>query len=142
MNAIRTAAAATALSLATVFALPAQAMPASNLTHLGAPTAAEKSAFLVGESLFPGRPSRLDRIDAQASSAAMESYFDFDAVITLGALVLGGVVIGGMGIAAAGRKAPAKVASAEDRDPSWRESVFQALQADLAEFTDGYRRAA
>src|SRR5436309_521337 len=131
MNAIRTATFAAALSLASAFAPLAQAMPAANVAELATQSATE-SAFLVGQSLFPGRPARLDRYDVETASAAAESYFDFDAVITLGALILGGAAVAGIGLVAARRKPQANVAVAQERDPSWHESVFLALQADLA----------
>ena len=65
-------------------------------------------------------------------------YFDFDALITLGASRWPAGRWVGLAVGAARRRAE------EDakREPQWRASVFRAVQAELAEFTAEYRRAA
>lgn len=136
MNAIRTFAFAAAVSLSA--AAPASAMKVANLGSATAPVAAP-AAFLFAEPLLPGGPTRLDRVDAETARSAVESYFDYDALITLGALALAGAGLTAFGASAGRRKAPEE---AEFADPAWREFVFRAIQADLAQFTDSLRRAA
>ena len=135
MNIIRTAALLAALALAPVAAPTAQALTVASLTELkSAPTPA---AFSLGAALVPGRPSRLDRIDADAA----RNYFDFDALVTFGALALAGGALAAFGAGRARAKAKSPAVAAEGNG-DWHESVFQALQADLTEFTRPYHRAA
>ncbi len=140
MNTFATAALFAAVSLSA--AHPAAATPAAPLTALVAQAPVEKAAFVFGEPLVPGRPSRLDRVDADAAEAAVESYFDFDALITFGALALGIGAVASMAFAGSRGKPSSPPDTPEEVEPEWRESVFQTLQADLWKFTDGYRRAA
>ena len=135
MNVIRTAALLASLTLVPVAAPTAQALTVASLTELkSAPTPA---AFSLGAALVPGRPSRLDRIDADAA----RNYFDFDALVTFGALALAGGALAAFGAGRARAKAKSPAVAAEGNG-DWHESVFQALQADLTEFTRPYRRAA
>lgn len=139
MNIIRSAALLAALALAPVAAPTAQALTVASLTELkSAPTPA---AFSLGAALVPGRPSRLDRIDADAAHAAARDYFDFDALVTFGALALAGGALAAFGAGRARAKAKSPAVAAEGNG-DWHESVFQALQADLTEFTRPYHRAA
>ena len=135
MNVIRTAALLASLTLVPVAAPTAQALTVASLTELkSAPTPA---AFSLGAALVPGRPSRLDRIDADAA----RNYFDFDALVTFGALALAGGALAAFGAGRARAKAKSPAVAAEGNG-DWHESVFQALQADLTEFTRPYHRAA
>jgi hypothetical protein len=142
MNPFAIAAVFAAVSLSTAASQPAAATPAAHLFPFGAQGPAEKAAFVYGMPLVPGGPSRLDRIDAESARVAVESYFDFDALITLGALALGGGAMAAIGVAAARRKPPKPPGEPDQAESGARESVFQALQADLWQFTQGYRRAA
>ena len=139
MNAIRAATLLAALALTPVAAATAQAFTIADLTELK--SAPAPAAFLLSEALVPGRPSRLDRIDGDSARAAAQTYFDFDALVTLGALALAGGALAAFG-ARRSRAKPTQAAIAPHDDADWRESVFQSLQADLAEFTRPYRRAA
>jgi hypothetical protein len=73
---------------------------------------------------------------ASSPSRAAQDYFDYDALITIGALALAGGGLAAMGAGAARRRAAA------EREPAWREAVFRAVQADLAQFAESFRRAA
>ncbi len=119
MNVIRSFALAAAVTLST--ALPAPA------------------AFLFSEPLLQSGAAPLSRIDAETARAAAEAYFSYDAVITLGALALAGGALAAFGGYATRRRAQEEV---ENGEPAWRESVFRAIQADLAQFTESFRRAA
>ena len=125
MTALRNAAFAVALALTA--AAPAAAMPVADLSAFGTQTFEERLA--TGESLRFTRD--------EAVETAMSSYFDFDALITFGVLALAGGAFAGFGAFAA-RKARA----AEMAEPAWRETVLRAVQADLAAFSDSFRRAA
>lgn len=138
MNAIRATALLAALALAPVATAPAHAFTVAGLTQLK--SAARPAAFVFSEALVSGRPSRGERVDAEAARAAAQSYFDFDALVTLGALALAGGALAAAG--AARSRARTAPAPAPEADSDWRETVFQALQADLTEFTRPYRRAA
>jgi hypothetical protein len=121
MNAIRLL--ALAASLTVPVALPAAAMtvPAFN-----APAATTASVLVVD-------PLASGRVDAVA---AAENYFEFDALVTLGALALAG---GGLAAHTARRRTQKEVALSE---PAWRQSVLAAVQADLSRFSETLRRAA
>lgn len=139
MNAVRAATLLAALALTAAAAATAQAFPVANLTALKSTPL--PTAFLLSEALVPGRLSRLDRIDGDAAQAAAQTYFDFDALVTFGALALAGGALAAFGARRSrARPTPAVIAPHDDTD--WRESVFQALQADLTQFTRPYRRAA
>ena len=142
MNRFATAALLAGLSLTAGAVQSSSAMPVAPVAPLVAQAPAEKAAFVFSESLIPGRPSRLDRLDSGAAREAVESYFDYDALITLGAVALAGGAMASIALAAARRKSPPPPDAPEAVEPDWRESVFQTLQADLWKYTDGYRRAA
>lgn len=130
MTYFRTAAVAAALTLGA--ALPAPAMTVADLAS-GKIYAASVGGL--GDELLAGAPTGFGARESQAAAA---TYFDYDALITLGALALAGG-----GLAAMAAAARRKAARAEDsEEPAWRESVFRALQADLAQFTANYRHAA
>jgi hypothetical protein len=134
MTTLRNAAFAAALLVSGAALHTAEAMPVANLAANGD---VAQAAFMLDDSLSPGRPARLERIDADAAQAAA-SYFDFDAVITLGALALAGAAMAAFASIAARRNAEDTAAA----EPAWREAAFRAVQADLAAFTATYRRAA
>ena len=138
MTNLRNAAFTAALFVSGAALQPAHAMPVASLPIWDAD--AVKADFMFGDGLAPGRPSRLDRIDVQAAQAAVESYFSFDAFITLGALALAGAAMAGFAAVAARRVAEETRMSAAE--PAWRDSVFRAVQADLIEFAESQRRAA
>jgi hypothetical protein len=133
MNAIRSFALAAALSLGA--ALPAPAMTVADLAGAEAPAFAPVN-FLFSRALAPGGSARAH---SDASAAAVEDYFNFDALITLGALALAGGGLAAFGAYAAQRR---KVEEEESAEPADHESVFLSMQADLAHFTDTLRRAA
>jgi hypothetical protein len=137
MITLRNAAFAIALLASGAAVQSATAMPAANLAGLANANVAA-SAFVLDEALAPGRPARLDRVDADAAETAAADYFGFDALISLGALALAGGVLAAFAAAAARREAKMNATG----EPAWRETVFRALQADLAAFTASYRRAA
>ena len=138
MTTLRNALFAAAVLVSGAALQPAHAMPVASLTAWDPDVAS--ADFMFGDGLAPGRPSRLDRIDVQAAQAAAESYFSFDAFITLGALALAGAAMAGFAAVAARRVA--EEARANAGEPGWRESVFRAVQADLIEFAESQRRAA
>jgi hypothetical protein len=113
----------------------AEAMPVA--PFVGAAEIA-RAAFVFDEALSPGQPVRLDRVDAEAAQAAAQTYFDFDAMITLGAFALAGGSLAAFAALAARRREE----KTEEGEPAWRESVFRAVQADLAAFAETQRRAA
>ena len=120
-----------AVSLAVVGAAPA--MTVADLGQAGG--LATSVGFSFSDEIAPGRPGRLDRFDAEAARA----YFDYDALITLGALALAGGAVAAFG--AARRKADDK-AGEDSAEPAWRAPLMAAVQADLLQFTANFRRAA
>jgi len=136
MNAIRSLAFAAVVSLSA--AAPASAMTVADFAGAKAPVAAP-AAFLFSEPALPGVPALVGRIDAETTLSAAQAYFDYDALVTLGALVLAAAGLAALGAYAARRRS---VEEAESAGRAWRESVFRAIQADLAEFTESFRRAA
>jgi hypothetical protein len=124
---------AAVLSGAVLFATTLGA-PAMTVADLGkASGLAAPASFMFSDQIAPGRPGGLD---AQAMGAAAQNYFDYDTLITLGALALAGGAMAALGASAARREAAATSESA------WRQTVMRAVQADLAEFTANFRRAA
>jgi len=102
--------------------------------------AIENADFVQGHESIAGLPARQALARAEGSKAAVARYFDFDVVMTLGALAIasGAFVAAGM---AGTRRRMAAAAGTSPRE-GWREEVMQALEADLFQFTDGLRRAA
>ncbi|MDE3174742.1 MAG: hypothetical protein KGM15_01360 [Pseudomonadota bacterium] len=132
MNAFRAAVLLASLALAPVAAAPAHALTAASLTELK-----PAADFSLGAAMIAGRPSRFDRFDAETARAARD-YFDFNALVTIGALALAG---GALAALRAGR-ARVNATPPGESEGDGHESVFQAMQADLAEFAPPYRRAA
>jgi len=125
MSVIRAAVLSAAVSFAAVAAAPA--MTVADLGQAGG--GAARAGFAFGDEIAPGR---LNRSGAEAAA----NYFDYDTLITLGALALAGGALAGFGVGAARRKATVGF------EPAWRQSVMRAVQADLAQFTATLRRAA
>ena len=119
MTALRNA----AFAVAMVLSGAASAMPVANLSSF-APQAVE-------ERFVSGQPVQF------AAEQASVNYFDYDAVITLGVLALAGAAFAGFGAFAARRARETQAA-----EPAWRQNVMRAVQADLAAFSQSYRRAA
>ncbi len=134
MSVIRAALVCAVFAAASVAPGAVSAMTVADLGHVGG--LAAPAAFALGEEVGPGRPIRLDRWDAEAAQAAAKDYFNFDTVITLGALALAGAALAALGARVARRDAAAA------RESGWRETVMRAVQADLAEFSAPFRRAA
>jgi hypothetical protein len=118
MNAIRIFALAAAISLS-------GAAPASAAFLFTAPT-------IGGEAV-------VSRVDAASARPAAEDYFNYDALVTLGALCVAGGAMSAFAVFAAKRR---RAEEAELTDGNWRDNVFAAIQADLAQFTESFRRAA
>lgn len=118
MSALRNAVFALALAFS---GAEAAAMPAAGLSTFAS----------FEDRLTSGEPLQL----AQQQQAAAD-YFDFDAIVTVGALLLAGGAFAGFGAFAARRARQAEAA-----EPVWRERVLRAVQADLAAF-ERQRRAA
>ena len=95
--------------------------------------------FVQGHEVVAGIPAR-QAARAELSKAMAQRYFDADMIVTIGALALasGAFVAAGL---AGGRRRAAEKTTATPRE-GWREEVMQALEADLAQFTNGLRRAA
>ena len=138
MTTLRNALFAAAVLVSGAALQPAHAMPVASLTTWDPEVAS--ADFVFGDGLAPGRPSRLDHFDVRAAQAAAESYFSFDAFITLGALALAGAAMAGF-VAVAARRV-AEETRANRAELGWRESVFRAVQADVIEFAESHRRAA
>jgi hypothetical protein len=133
---LRSAAFAAALLVSGAALQSAAAMPVANLAGGNAEVA--NAAFMLDYALSPDRPTRIERVDAEAAQAAVADYFDFDAIITLGALALAGAAMAAFTAMAVRRGAEEKAPV----EPAWRATVFRAVQADLAALTETYRRAA
>jgi hypothetical protein len=103
-----------------------------------APTPAVlKADFVQGHEAVAGFSAREHAARAEASRDAASRYFDFDVMITLGALAMASGAFVAVGIAGARRRA-----QAEPVAEAWRTQVMQALEADLMQFSGDMRRAA
>jgi len=96
--------------------------------------------FVQGHEVVSGIPARQAAARAELSKAMAQRYFDADMIVTIGALALASGAFVAAGIAGGRRRASEK-ATATPRE-GWREEVMLALEADLAQFTNGLRRAA
>lgn len=121
---------------------PASAM-VSNARALAAAPAANpmivKADFVQGHEAVAGVQA-VQAARVEASKQMAQRYYDVDVIVTLAALALaaGGFVAAGV---AGSRRRRAGLVAATPRE-GWREEVMQALEADLAQFTGGLRRAA
>jgi hypothetical protein len=96
--------------------------------------------FVQGHETIAGMPARQALVRAEMSKVEAVRYFDFDVIITLGALAIASGAFVAVGIAGSRRRA-ASAASFAPRE-GWREEVMQALEADLAHYTMELRQAA
>jgi hypothetical protein len=144
MNAIRTTAFFATLFVGFAVSQPGDAMPSAKLynanAHIGATTS--KVDFVPGREVPFGVSYRLDRMNAQTAEAAAQSYYDFDAIITLGTIALAGGGMAALGFSAARRGSARKDAEQAESGAGWRETVMRALEDDLTRYTRTIRRAA
>ncbi len=129
-----------AVILASVAMSPAVAFtPDSKLGY--APGPIVNADFVQGHEAVGGVPARLALSRGEASKEMAQRYFDVDVIVTLGALALASGAFVAAGIAGSRRRASQTPVFASLRD-GWQDDVMQALEADLAQFTGGLRRAA
>jgi hypothetical protein len=137
----------TALGAAAIFASLAVSSASANVSDsrtlgdLVSPRAPAivNADFVQGHEMIAGLPARQALVHAEASKAAASRYFDFDVIVTLGALAIASGAFVAAGIAGSRRRIAGNVGSSGE---GWREEVMQALEVDLAQFTSGLRRAA
>ena len=140
MKTFATAVLFTALSLSNLGSTASNAMTVADLNFANATAfaAAPRIDLALGDQILPGHAGRWDRRDGETTRAS-QAYYDFDVIISLGALALAGAAFAAIAFAAARRRQA-------DRDPAtdtdWRNSVVQALEQDLLHFARGPRRAA
>ena len=136
--------ASSALGVAVVFfslaVSPASAFVQSSsaLGHAVAPRIV-KSDFVQGHEAVAGVPARLAAARAESAKVMAQRYFDVDLFVTLGALALASGAFVAAGVAGGRRRA---MQAAPAPREGWREDVMRAVEADLAQFTQGLRRAA
>ena len=94
--------------------------------------------FVQGHEAISSIPAQQAFVRAEASRNSSERYFDFDVLVTAGALAIasGAFLAGAIG---RGRR-ESLVAQLPTAD--WRETVMRNLDADLTQFSEGLRRAA
>jgi len=144
MNTLAAATVFAALSVSSAFPTAALGIPAEKNLYLNSGAAVGTSSvdFIPQQENMFGRPLRLDRLDVEAAHSAAESYFDFDTIITLGTLAMAGGALAAVGFAAARRRSDERASERHEGSANWRETVLQALEADLAHYTSAFRRAA
>jgi hypothetical protein len=103
-----------------------------------APTFIVNADFVQGHEAVAGFPAREAMSRAVLSKQAAERYYDFDIIVTLGALALASGAFVAAGIAGSRRRNAYAGASNE----GWREHVMQAVEVELAQFTVSLKRAA
>jgi hypothetical protein len=135
MNA--TSALGSAVVLFSLAASSASAMTASPET-LAANPLIVKTDFVQGHEAVAAAPSGQALVRVEGMMA--QRYFDFDVIVTLGALALASGAFVAVGIAGARRRETEEDAAAPRE--GWRDEVMQALEADLVQFSAGLRRAA
>jgi hypothetical protein len=109
------------------------------LGDLGASPSITHVDFVQGHESIAGLPARSALVRAEASRTAAAQYFDFDVIVTLGALAIASGAFVAAGIAGSRRRVASNTAVAGE---GWRDEVMQALEVDLEHFTSGLRRAA
>jgi hypothetical protein len=128
-----------AVVLFSLAASPAFALTAQPQALAAAPSPMISNAdFVQGHEIIAGVPAR-QAARLEQSKAMAQRYFDFDMIITAGALTLASGAFVAAAVAG-GRRRSAEKASAPRE--GWREEVMQALETDLAQFTVGLRQAA
>jgi hypothetical protein len=129
-----------AVLLASLAGSPASAFVPDSKVVGNAPSLIANADFVQGHEAVGGVPARLALARGEASKVMAQRYFDVDVIVTLGALALASGAFVAAGIAGSRRRA-ADAPAGSPRE-GWREDVMQALEADLAQFTGGLRRAA
>jgi 1-aminocyclopropane-1-carboxylate deaminase/D-cysteine desulfhydrase-like pyridoxal-dependent ACC family enzyme len=122
---------------------PANAMVSNAKTLMGAPVASPmivKADFVQGHEAVAGVQA-VQAARVEASKQMAQQYYDFDVIVTLAALALASGAFVAAGLAGGRRRRTDGLAVVAPRE-GWREDVMQALEADLALFTGGLRRAA
>jgi hypothetical protein len=99
-----------------------------------------KADFVQGHEAVGGVPARAALARPEVAKVMAQRYFDFDVIITLGALALASGAFVAAGLAGSRRRS-AQSPAALPRE-GWREDVMQALETDLAQFSVALRRAA
>ena len=95
--------------------------------------------FVQGHEAIAGVSAHESVARTAESKLAAERYFDFDVIITLGALAIASGAFVAAGIAGSRRRAGADQNGSRE---GWREQILQALEADLAQFTVSLKHAA
>jgi hypothetical protein len=132
-----------AVVLSSLAVSPAGAMISNSKSLAQAPAASSmivNADFVQGHEAVAGVPAR-QAARAEASREMTQRYFDVDVIVTLGALALASGAFVAAGVAGGRRRRVSGFQAIAPRE-GWREEVMQALEADLAEFTVGLRRAA
>jgi hypothetical protein len=141
MNASYALGAATILFSVAVY--PATAM-VSNVKSVTATPATNslivKADFVQGHEAVAGVQA-VQAARVEASKEMAQRYYDVDVIVTLAALALASGAFVAAGVAGSRRRRTSGYAAVTPRE-GWREDVMQALEADLAQFTGGLRRAA
>lgn len=122
---------------------PASAMVSNAKALVVAPAANSmivKADFVQGHEAIAGVQA-VQAARAEASKQMAQRYYDVDVIVTLAALALASGAFVAAGVAGGRRRRAEGGALAAPRE-GWREEVMQALEADLAQFTGGMRRAA
>ena len=122
---------------------PASAMISNAKTLMGAPVASPmivKADFVQGHEAVAGVQA-IQAARVEASKQMSQRYYDVDMIVTLAALALASGAFVAAGFAGGRRRNGGSLAVATPRE-GWRDEVMQALEADLAQFTGGLRRAA
>lgn len=99
-----------------------------------------KADFVQGHEAVGGVAARAALARPEMAKVMAQRYFDFDVIVTLGALALASGAFVAAGLAGSRRRA-AQRPTVSPRE-GWREDVMQALEADLAQFSVGLQRAA
>ncbi|MDE3174741.1 MAG: hypothetical protein KGM15_01355 [Pseudomonadota bacterium] len=99
-----------------------------------------KADFVQGHEAVGGVSARAALARPQMAKVMAQRYFDFDVIITLGALALASGAFVAAGVAGSRRRSAQDPAAAPRE--GWREEVMQALEADLTQFSTALRRAA
>ena len=122
---------------------PASAMVSSAASLIPAASASPmivRADFVQGHEAVAGVPA-VQAARVEISKQMAQRYYDFDVIVTLGALALASGAFVAAGVAGGRRRRAEGLAVATPRE-GWREEVMQALELDLAQFTGGLRRAA
>jgi adenine/guanine phosphoribosyltransferase-like PRPP-binding protein len=99
-----------------------------------------KADFVQGHEALAGVQA-VQAARVEASQQMAQQYYDVDVIVTLAALALASGAFVAAGLAGGRRRRTGGLAVATVRE-GWRDDVMLALEADLAQFTGGLRRAA